>query len=161
MAKRKAKTRPQSPVPAGYDRLLSGISQLLEQGRQSAVRSVNAILAATYWQVGRQIVEHEQGGQERAEYGEEVVDRLARDLTARFGRGFSRRNVFQMKAFFLGWELGQTTSDQCQARVRCSASAIGPDGEKVQTVSAQLQTLTPNALPSNPAAALVDAFPLP
>src|ERR1035437_4498205 len=77
-----------------YGQLVSDISSLLEQARRGAARSVNAILTATYWEIGRRIVEHEQGGKARAEYGEELIPRLAQDLMAWFGRGFSERNVW-------------------------------------------------------------------
>jgi len=69
-------------------------------------------MTATYWQIGRRIVEREQRGSERASYGEELVAKLAKDLTARFGRGFSRTNVFQMRQFFLAYrEKIQTVSE--------------------------------------------------
>jgi hypothetical protein len=72
----------------------------------------HAVMTATYWQVGRRIVEQEQRGLDRASYGEELVARLARDLTTRFGRGFSRTNVFQMRQFFLAYrEKIQTLSE--------------------------------------------------
>jgi hypothetical protein len=108
-------------VPAGdYGQLVSGISGLLEQARRGAARAVNAILTATYWEIGRRIVEHEQGGKARAEYGEELIPRLAQDLAARFGRGFSERNVWNMKDFYLGWEILQTPSAEFEARAKCS-----------------------------------------
>jgi predicted nuclease of restriction endonuclease-like (RecB) superfamily len=88
---------------AAYDTLLLDVSQMLEHARQSAGRAVNAVMSATYWQIGRRIVEQEQQGSDRASYGEELVDRLAKDLTTRFGRGFSRTNVFQMRQFFLAY----------------------------------------------------------
>jgi hypothetical protein len=81
----------------GYERLLLDVSRLLERARRSVGRTVNALMTVTYWQIGRRIVEQEQEGLDRAAYGEELVTRLARDLSARFGRGFSRSNVFQMR----------------------------------------------------------------
>jgi hypothetical protein len=71
-----------------YGGLVSGIADLLDQARRSAARTVNSILTATYWEIGRRIVEFEQGGKGRAEYGEALLQRLAGDLTSRFGRGF-------------------------------------------------------------------------
>jgi len=61
---------------AGYQALLSSISELLQHGRQHAAKSVNAVLTTTYWLVGRRLVEYEQGGKERAEYGAELLKRL-------------------------------------------------------------------------------------
>lgn len=104
---------PRPIVPAAsadYGRLVLGISALLEQARRAAVRAVNKFLAPTYWEVGRRIVEHEQNGKERAEYGEALMRRLAKDLSERFGRGFSKRNLDYMRAFYLGWEIVQTPS---------------------------------------------------
>jgi|SRR5208283_2971863 len=97
---------------AEYETLQLDVSQLLERARQSAGRAVNAVMTATYWQIGRRIVEQEQRGSNRASYGEELVAKLARDLTARFGRGFSRTNVFQVRQFFLAYrEKIQTLSE--------------------------------------------------
>jgi hypothetical protein len=86
-----------------YDEVLSGVVELLEQARRAAARSVNAIMTAMYWEVGRRIVEYDQSGEERAEYGQELMVRLGDDLTKRFGRGFGWRNLFQMRAFYLAW----------------------------------------------------------
>ena len=95
----------------GYDAVLAGVVRLVEAGRSAAVRSVNAVMTATYWAIGRSIVEQEQKGARRANYGEELVVQLSRDLQARFGRGFGRANLFQMKAFFLAYrDIVQTVS---------------------------------------------------
>ncbi|MGI4756503.1 MAG: PDDEXK nuclease domain-containing protein [Janthinobacterium lividum] len=93
-----------------YDGLLASVSALLEEGRRSAARSVNAVLTATYWLIGKRIVEYEQGGQERAAYGSEVLKRLSADLRGHFGRGFSERNLEQMRLFYLHWGNPQTPS---------------------------------------------------
>jgi len=84
-----------------YKDLVSGISCVLGQARRASAKSVNAILTATYWDIGRRIVEFEQKGQASAEYGEKIVIALAKDLTVRFGRGFSKSNLFQMRSFYL------------------------------------------------------------
>src|ERR1019366_7982185 len=89
-------------LPVDYGQLVSEISSLLEKARGGASRSVNAILTATYWEIGRRIVEHEQGGKARAEYGKELLAQLAKDLTTQHGRGFSGRNLRQMRTFYLG-----------------------------------------------------------
>jgi predicted nuclease of restriction endonuclease-like (RecB) superfamily len=104
--------------------------ELLEMARRGAARSVNSIITSAYWEVGRRIVQDEQKGDERAEYGERLIDRLSSDLMARFGRGFSRSNVFQMRQFYLAHvEIVQTASGQSEtARI-------------VQTLSGQLQQL--------------------
>jgi len=115
------------PLSEEYGGLIGGIAELLEASRRTAARTVNALMTATYWEIGRRIVEFEQGGKKRAEYGEELLQRLALDLTARFGRGFRRSNLFQIRAFYLAYrEIVQTPSGQFAA------------DEKVQTLSGQL-----------------------
>jgi predicted nuclease of restriction endonuclease-like (RecB) superfamily len=88
-------------VDTAYGALLSQIVSLLDAARRTSGRAVNHIITSTYWEIGRRIVEHEQKGSPRAEYGEQLMKQLARDLTERFGRGFSQSNVFQMRQFFL------------------------------------------------------------
>jgi predicted nuclease of restriction endonuclease-like (RecB) superfamily len=92
--------------------MFSGVAGLLEEARRSAARTVNAIMTATYWEIGRRIVEYEQGGEARAGYGTSLIKRLSEDLSARFGRGFSRQNVQQMRQFYLSWPSVQIMSEQ-------------------------------------------------
>jgi predicted nuclease of restriction endonuclease-like (RecB) superfamily len=95
---------------AGYDQLLADVARVIEEARRAAARSVNAVMTATYWLVGQRIVEHEQQGSRRAAYGEQLLKRLSGDLSKRFGRGFSERNLEQMRIFYLGWPIPQTAS---------------------------------------------------
>ena len=97
-----------SELDARYQSIFGDVSRIIDAARQSATRSVNAAMTAAYWLVGEHIVEFEQEGKKRADYGEEIVERLAADLSARYGRGFSLRNVWQMKAFYLAWPKLQT-----------------------------------------------------
>jgi predicted nuclease of restriction endonuclease-like (RecB) superfamily len=152
MAKRRKSTALVPAPGAGYDGLVSGISELLEHARRAVARSVNGILTATYWEVGRRIVEYEQGGRARAEYGEALLKRLSDDLTRQYGRGFSRRNLEQMRAFYLGWEIAQTPSAQLQARVRPPAEGTAgaeragsdvPGGPRLVPGSVQLGNIRP------------------
>lgn len=101
---------------SGYDAILSDIVDLLEAARRASVRVVNTIMAATYWEIGRRVVELEQGGRKKADYGQQLIDRLVIDLTSRFGRGFGRRNLFQMRAFYLAYpKIVQTPSAQLES----------------------------------------------
>ena len=109
----------QRPEP-GYGDLLTGISDLLDQARRMSARSVNSILTTTYWEIGRRIVEFEQGGKSRAEYGEALLDYLAKNLTAKHGRGFSARSLRKMRTFYVGWEIWPTASAKFEAPVRWS-----------------------------------------
>jgi predicted nuclease of restriction endonuclease-like (RecB) superfamily len=96
-----------------YESVLSGMVDLLEQARRMSARTVNAVMTATYWEMGRRIVELEQGGKKRADYGEKILENLSQDLTKRFGRGFSRQNIQQMRAFYLTYEqIRQTLSSE-------------------------------------------------
>jgi hypothetical protein len=83
-----------------YNEVHADIVALLDAARTASVRSVNALMTATYWEIGRRIVELEQQGEARTDYGEQLVERLAKDLTRRFGRGFGRPNLWQMRAFY-------------------------------------------------------------
>ncbi len=99
-----------------YQPLFDGIVALLEESRRAAGRAVNSIITSAYWEIGRRIVEEEQSGQRKANYGDQLVEQLAVDLTARFGKGFSRTNVFQMRQFYLSFqEIVQTPSEQSSA----------------------------------------------
>ena len=146
-----------------YDGLLRGVVHLLEEARKTSARSVNAIMAATYWEIGRRIVEHEQEGRKRANYGEALIEKLAADLTARFRRGFSETNLKQMREFYLAWPIRQTLSDESGAR-----RFAGTKPEKGQTLSDELskrpaqgnlQTMFGKSSPSEMGA--FPRFPLP
>lgn len=86
-----------------YSSLITEIVDLLDTARKSAARSINSIMTATYWEIGRRIVQTEQKGEAKAEYGAAVIEQLAEDLTTQFGRGFRRTNLFQMRAFYLAY----------------------------------------------------------
>lgn len=142
------------PEQADYTAIHADIVALLDSARRAAARSVNAVMTATYWEIGRRIVEFEQDGQERATYGEAVVARLSADLTARFGRGFSRQNLWQMRAFYLAWPAD---------RILQTASAQSPGPAILQTPSGQSSASemrqASGSLPD--LSALSQAFPLP
>lgn len=87
--------------PAPINRLYAEIRGILEQARGNAYRAVNFAMVMSYWHVGRLIVEHEQGGKRRAEYGEAVLEELSRRLTEEFGRGFDISNLERMRRFYL------------------------------------------------------------
>lgn len=94
-----------------YQDLLEQISHAYTAGRGAALQAVNTQLVQTYWQVGQHIVEFEQGGKDRAEYGAGLITRLAADLRLRHGKGFSRSNLIYMRLLYLCYPIGQTPSD--------------------------------------------------
>ena len=101
----KALTGKKASKTDDYRDLADGICGLLEQARRKAAQAVNALLTATYWEVGRRIVEHEQKGNDRAGYGEALLKRLSADLARRLGRGFSADNLERMRLFYLYWPI--------------------------------------------------------
>ncbi|MGO9264584.1 MAG: PDDEXK nuclease domain-containing protein, partial [Candidatus Binataceae bacterium] len=94
-------------IPENYNNIHAGIVDLLKTARSAAARNVNSVMTATYWEIGRRIVMFEQGGEHRADYGEQLIEQLSGDLTRQFGRGFGRANLWQMRAFYLAWPQGQ------------------------------------------------------
>jgi predicted nuclease of restriction endonuclease-like (RecB) superfamily len=107
MAKARQKTRraPESEIATvtGYSHVLSDMVDLLQSARHAAARTVNAVMTAVYWEMGRRIVQVEQGGEVRADYGKELLVRLSADLTKRFGRGFSADNLELMRKFWVAY----------------------------------------------------------
>ena len=93
-----------------YQGLLQGIGQLLQTARQQAAQAVNTLLVQTYWHIGQYIVEYEQGGNEKAEYGSGLLDRLSKDLSALHGKGFSRSNIYYMRKLYLTFQNSETLS---------------------------------------------------
>ena len=93
-----------------YGNLIEQIGSLLRQGRTNAAYAVNSILVQTYWQIGKYIVEFEQGGALKAEYGDELLLRLSKDLTILYGKGFSLSNLFNMRMFYTKFSKLQTVS---------------------------------------------------
>ncbi len=95
------------PVKSNYKTLLAAIGRTIESARQNAVRAINTELVKANWEIGRHIVEFEQQGKERAEYGSDLLVRLSKDLALQYGKGFGRRNVLDMRRFYLAYEKWQ------------------------------------------------------
>lgn len=172
----KKKPRPADTLipTADYDGLLGDVVSLVNTARRTSAQAVNAVMTATYWEIGRRIVEAEQRGEGRAEYGQQLLKRLAGDLTARFGRGFSDRSLYKMRLFYLSHaEISPTLSAKSGTEISSTLSAksfdqAGPilqtpsrefDSPMLPTVSARLR------LPHETAYAAIERlaqlFPLP
>ena len=93
-----------------YETLKQHLKILLSKGREKAYSLVNSVLVETYWSVGKYIVEFEQKGDVKAEYGKELLTRLAKDLTLEYGKGFSRSNLTYMRKFYLTFPKSETVS---------------------------------------------------
>lgn len=83
-----------------YDELLRRVGDVLKKGKASIAAAVNSAIVQSYWEIGQYIVEYEQKGHAKAEYGSDVLNKLSRDLTDRYGKGFSRSNVFYMRKMY-------------------------------------------------------------
>lgn len=94
----------------GYGQLVSDIGTLLSDARKQLAMAVNNVLVETYWHIGKHIVEYEQNGNERAEYGSGLLNRLSHDLTERYGRGFSKSNILYMRKFYMVFPKSETVS---------------------------------------------------
>jgi predicted nuclease of restriction endonuclease-like (RecB) superfamily len=95
-----------------YEQLLDTISSVYEAGRVRAVNAVNAELVRTYWIIGQHIVEFEQAGMQRADYGKGLLEQLSKDLTLQHGRGFSRSNLIRFRQFYLVYPICATVSHE-------------------------------------------------
>lgn len=88
-----------------HNELLDSIRTLLVSGRKQVAQAVNSAMVQTYWQIGRLIVEDEQQGQTRAEYGKALLKTLSSALTKEFGKGFDVRNLRNMRGFYLAFPI--------------------------------------------------------
>ena len=116
-----------------YQAIVGDLAKIVNEARDSAARSVNAAMTAAYWLIGHRIVELEQSGGARAEYGTALIERLATDLTRRFGRGFSRQNIQNMRLFYLSYppeQISQTASGKFNLSSRLPIRQT-PSGESV------------------------------
>ena len=93
-----------------YTQLISEIGSLLQKGREQVAQSVNTVLVQSYWLIGRHIVEFEQAGKEKADYGSNLLDQLSKDLTRLYGKGFGRSNLFYMRKLYLSFQNSGTLS---------------------------------------------------
>lgn len=93
-----------------YDALVKQITELVAQSKQKALHSVNSALVEMNWNIGKYIVEFEQNGNARAEYGAKLIPQLSRDLTLRLGNGYSKSNLANMRLLYLRFPIFQTVS---------------------------------------------------
>lgn len=94
-----------------YGQLIDNIGSLLQTARTQVATTINNILVKTYWEIGRYIIEYEQNGNERAEYGSNLLNRLATDLKKQYGTGFGRSNIHYMRRLYMAFPKVQTLSE--------------------------------------------------
>ena len=97
---------------AAYQKLIDNITTLWSESKAKAITAVNTELLDANWQTGKYIVEYEQGGKQKAEYGKKLIINLSKDLTARNGKGFSWSNLIYMRKFYLTFPKSETVSQQ-------------------------------------------------
>jgi predicted nuclease of restriction endonuclease-like (RecB) superfamily len=93
-----------------YNQLIENIGLSLEKGRRNAINAINTELLHTKWEIGKYIIEFEQDGNEKAEYGSNLLNKLSVDLKPRYGKGFSRRSILDMRRFYACFPIWQTVS---------------------------------------------------
>lgn len=118
----------------------SSIKELMDNARNSVAKEVNNILIQTYWEIGRIIVEDEQGNSDRAEYGKQLITDLSKRLTKEYGKGFSRSNLQNMRKFYLSYPICQTLSGKLSWSHYCELLSISDEKKRSfyekETVSA-------------------------
>ena len=112
------------------DQFTEQIVRLVENAKQHVIAQVNSTMTCTYYEIGRMILEQEQNGQKRAEYGARIIRNLSQRLTERFGKGFSERNLEQMRQFYIVY----------------SPSRLSSEPSIPQTASAELESRKPQTL---------------
>jgi hypothetical protein len=106
-----------SKLPATEQRFFADVAQILHAGRNQALRAVNTAMVQTYWQLGQRIVEEEQQGEARAEYGQALMVKLSRYLSEQFGQGFSVANLKNFRQFYLTFPSRNELATHCVANL--------------------------------------------
>ena len=119
---------PQSP--GTYPQLLDQIAETLETGRRKVWQAANSGLLLTYWSIGRHIIEYEQNGSDRAVYGIKLLNRLAKDLASRHGKGFSQSNVYYMRQLYQRFPIFQMLSGKLNWGHYCELLSLDDDLER-------------------------------
>ena len=120
-------------VIAPYVKKVTGVEivpEAVENARKNVAQQVNTQLLTTYWNIGRIIVEYEQQNQIRADYGKQTLKELSKELTREFGKGFSRSNLQNMRAFYLAYEKCQTVSGKLSWSHYCELLSITDENKR-------------------------------
>lgn len=113
-----------------YKQLIDIIGTEYNKAKRHAIKAVNLELLKSYWQIGKHIVEYEQKGKIKAEYGSFLLDLLSKDLKLQYGKGFSRSNLVYIRLFYIKYPISQTVSDQLSWSHYVELLAIGNDTER-------------------------------
>ena len=141
------KKEPVATTPHELGQLVTEVRELIQSARHAAATTVNSLQVLTNFEIGRRIVEHEQKGEKRAEYGTELLKELSARLTEEFGKGFSKANLEYMRRFYLEWrhrdsriaqkpsgqfthpQIGQTTTDQLRKIAQKPSAQLAISGK--------------------------------
>lgn len=135
------------PTKPPYENLVKGINELLANAKQKVEKTVNSTMVSTYWHIGEYIVEYEQGGKERAEYGTQLLKRLSEDLTKEFGSGYSYRNLKLIRQFYITFPIMQPLAAQSNFIKGQAPSALS-ENTKGQAPSAKSDSAKLQAVPA-------------
>ena len=118
------KTEETQPVNGAYKQLLTDIGQLIANGRKRVLSAVNTTMLQMYWGIGQHIVEYEQNGELRAQYGKSLLPTISIDLTQLYGSGFNRNNLQYMRKLYMAFPNCTTLSCKYQQPLCCTLSTI-------------------------------------
>lgn len=113
-----------------YQLLVATIGEILHTARIKAAVHINSLLVQTYWQIGKYIVEFEQKGAQKAEYGTKIFDKLSKDLTEQYGKGFGRSNLLYIRKLYIKYPISGTLSHQLNWSIYYELLKIDNDLER-------------------------------
>lgn len=140
-----------------YKSVLKNILDIINDARRYSAKSINAVMTATYWEIGRRIVELEQAGKKRAEYGKGLINKLSADLTTKFRRGFGVDNLQRMRLFYTYFQgdliyatlsrksiLKLLSDEKCQTLSGKSAKLLKPQTPSAELTVQEYTTVLPD-----------------
>lgn len=115
---------------SGFEKMISDIEALVNASKNELATSINKVMTVTYWSIGKYIVEFEQEGNAKAEYGKNLLSTISKELTLRLGKGYSRPNLNNMRKFYLKYSNCQTVSDKLSWSHICELIKIDDELER-------------------------------
>ena len=115
---------------SGFEKMISDIEALVNASKNELATSINKVMTVTYWSIGKYIVEFEQNGNAKAEYGKNLLSTISKELTLRLGKGYSRPNLNNMRKFYLKYSNCQTVSDKLSWSHICELIKIDDELER-------------------------------
>lgn len=115
---------------SGFEKMISDIEALVNTSKNELATSINKVMTVTYWSIGKYIVEFEQEGNAKAEYGKNLLSTISKELTLRLGKGYSRPNLNNMRKFYLKYSNCQTVSDKLSWSHICELIKIDDELER-------------------------------